>query len=71
MSANRCEHGNVVSDTVGEYRCYKCQPVDADDLAAAHAANALLEDRVRELEGVVAELAEAAGLAWRPTGWGQ
>lgn len=26
MSTTRCEHGNVISDTMGSYVCAECDP---------------------------------------------
>jgi hypothetical protein len=59
VSTERCAHGNVVSDTVGDYRCYECQPLSNDDIEKRDA-------RIAELERVVAELAFAAGINFNP-----
>ena len=28
MSTTRCEHGIVIADTIGDYRCWQCEPVE-------------------------------------------
>lgn len=74
MSTTRCEHGNVVEDTVGVYRCYQCEPFGEADLQELEQAfQDELDDelkkrdaRIAELEQAVAELAERAGVAFKP-----
>lgn len=31
MSTHRCDHGTVISDQCGEYRCLQCDPIDEED----------------------------------------
>jgi hypothetical protein len=74
VSTHRCQHGNTIADTVGEYRCYECQPFGPNDLeselqaadAAVEEALAVRDARISELERVVAQLAERAGVTFNP-----
>jgi hypothetical protein len=76
MSTDRCEHGNVISDSFDVYRCFLCEPVTEQDLEATEQAVQeqldeeleLRDRRISELERVVAELAFAAGLTFTPGG---
>jgi hypothetical protein len=43
MSAHRCEHGTLISDQVGEYRCYECDPFGPADVRG-------LQDEVDQLQ---------------------
>lgn len=47
MSTTRCEHGQVISDTMGTYRCAECDPTG----------------RIEELKSHVETLREALKLA--------
>lgn len=53
MSTHRCDHGNVIADTGGEYRCYRCEPFGPSDLEEQGA-------RIEWLERLVAALARRA-----------
>lgn len=74
MSAHRCIHGIVVADNVGTYRCYRCEPLEPADLerefqASEAAVDEALQERdarIAELERVVAQLAERAGITFTP-----
>jgi hypothetical protein len=50
MSTHRCEHDNVVSDQMGEYRCYECEPLSESDLEALRAENRALRDELKKLD---------------------
>jgi hypothetical protein len=56
MSTHRCEHGRVVYDTVGEYRCYECEPVGPYDLEVLRKENLALEAENDELRDSLREL---------------
>lgn len=78
MSTDRCQHGNVTSDSMGVYRCYLCEPVtetDLEELAAgvgdgigeAIAKQLARRDRrIAQLELVVAQLAARSGITFTP-----
>jgi predicted RNase H-like nuclease (RuvC/YqgF family) len=58
VSTHRCEHDNVVSDQMGEYRCYQCEPLSESDLEALREENRELEAENDELRDELRKLEE-------------